>query len=183
MLVKVQDLSPEKQNEFMDLIDFYKNDGKLRQTLSYSCHQDNLLSSKKHTNYNDMFKARAKSLPGVNYHEYVSMKDDEIIGIMFFVTLQIGDKHIGNEMFVWRVQEKPTYTFGKDLKEIGELYESMCHMCHEIVIYGDTTKEYELKYGSVFMSLYPGAAFFESTIRCRDSCYRPVVRVIREGKL
>lgn len=183
MLVEVKNLRKEKQKEFMDLIEIYKRDRNLRQTLAYSCHQDNLLSEKHHLDYTEMFETREKSLPGVEYHEYVSMKDDTILGIMFFVVVEIDGKRIGNEMFVWRVHETPTYSFGKDLISIREMYESTCHTCHEIVIYGDTTKAYEIKHGPVFTSLYPDAAVVEMTVRCRDKKYRPMLRSIREGKL
>lgn len=183
MLVRVSQLPPDKKKEFMDLVDFYKNHPLLKQTLLYSCHQDHLMGRTKHEDYDSMVEKRAVSLSQFQYHEYVSMKGDEILGIMYFITSVVSGKVIGNEMFVWRVAEKPSFVFGKDLNSIKELYEDSCHVCNEMIIMSETTKSYERTYGPVFLSKYPHATYTPNTVRCRDGKYRPQLSCYRRGNL
>lgn len=183
MLVKVEDLSPELQQEFMGLVDMYKNDGKLRQTLLYSCHQDHLMSAKKHTDYEAMRAQRYKTLSQFTFHEYASVHNGQILGIMYFMTVNMEGKIVGTEMFTWRVAEKPSFMFGSDLNKIRMLYEAGCHECTETVIYGQPTIDYEKIHGPVFLTKYPDAVYVANEVRCRDRVIRPQLTCVRIGKL
>lgn len=184
MLVAIKDLPPEKKKEVMRLVNFYKTDGHLKQTLYYSCHQDHLLSAMKHEDYDLMYEKRSMTIPQYKYHEYVSMLGDEILGIMYFITEKRGDEIYGVEMFVWRCAEKSSYTFGKDLNAIRTMYEDSCHYCIETVVYGSTTIDYENEFGPVFLSKYQDTGIYsERMVRCRDREYRVEVSCFRRGNL
>lgn len=183
MLVNVKDLPASKKQEYMELVKKYKTDGVLRQTLHYQCHQDHLWSSKIHDDYDTVVEQRAKTLSQFKFNDYVSMLGDKIIGLMSFTTTEVNDKIIGTDMLIWRVAEKQSYTYGKDLNAIKELYEQSCHICNELIVYGDGNKEYEDKFGAVLVERYPNASLSVTKIRCRDGRYRYQLTVSREGKL
>ena len=183
MLVNVKDLPADKKQEYMELVKKYKNDGVLRQTLHYQCHQDHLWSSKTHDDYDMVAEQRVKSLSHFEFHDYVSMLDDTILGLMSFATTTRNNKVIGTDMLIWRVAEKQSYTYGKDLNAIKELYEQSCHVCNEVIVYGDGNKEYEKKFGAVIVERYPDASLSVEKVRCRDGRYRYQLTVSRKGKL
>lgn len=183
MLIEVKNLTPDKKREFMDLVNIYKTDGRLRQTLLYSCHKDHLMSSTKHDDYDELVSTRDETLYKFKYYDYVSMLDDEILGVLYFSTSERDGVVYGHEMFVWRVADKASFTFGKDLNAIKDLYEDSCHECNELVIQTDSTRRYEQKFGSALLRKYPDAKFHVEKVRCRDGKYRLKLHCVRKGNL
>lgn len=185
MLVNVRDLPEERQTEFMELVNFYKTDPVLKKTISYVYYDSMLLGRTLYESYSEFDANRTKKHKNHEFYDFVSMRGDEIIGIMSFYTKTVGSETHGIDCWVWRTTGVRCYTFGKDLITLKALYESKCDICYELIVQTEevANRISENMYDEYFSMYETDGSFTHSytDVKCRDGITRPALITMRSG--